>query len=490
MTHPRRLALALLVAGFAFRLVLAGWLPLAVDESYAVAMGRSLSASFFDHPPIGFWLPALMVHLTGIEHAFVYRLPYVAMGLVTGWALWRIGQILGGDRVGLLTVILWLLAPHMVLGSGMMVVPDAPMNMGLALAAVVLLGGMSPGQPVAARRWIVAGAWIAFALASKYQSGLFAVAVLAALALTPRWRGWLVSPWPWAAGAVAALGLVPVLLWNLQTDFASFRFHSGRSFGALDPGNLAVMSLAQLGFLLPPVAVIAALGLGHAFRASARDAARMLGFLAALPLLAFALVYLFGTSTYAHWTMSGWIFALPLGALWMAQAADRARIWAGRTLWGFGGVVWGVALLAALHLPTGLLTRGASPAPEWDRQIEMIALDEVAAALERGGQLNGISRIVALDWMQGGQIATALASRLPVQIAGADRRHFAFLPDVQATGPALGVILHHADAPAPDLAPLLAFAAAQGLTPQDLGHLTQTRGGQPHVTARLIALKP
>lgn len=477
MTASARFALGLLAAHFVLRLALAVWLPLGADESYAVAVGRSLSISFFDHPPIGFWMSALLAQVTGLESPLIYRLPFVVMGTVTGWALWRMGCEIGGARVGLASLALWLIAPHMVLGSSLMAVPDAPMNMGLALAALVLiradLDRASPRFGV----WVQAGAWVAFAVASKYQAALFAVAVLGALALHPRLRLLLRGPGPWAAGAIAALGLVPVLVWNLQTDWASFRFHSGRTGGGVNLGNLLGMSLAQLGYLLPPVAALAAVGIWRGMRRANPAAVWLLAWLAVVPLGVFALVYLFGTSTYAHWTMSGWIFALPLGALVLVQGG---RVWRG-LLWGFAAPVWGLALVLAVHLPTGFLTARFDPAPEWDRQMELIDLSQITQGLANDPDLQE-ARILAVDWMQAGQIATALQGAHEVRVLGPDQRHFAFLPPATTTGPEILVVLTHALAAPP--APLVAEGVA--LTP--LRVLGQDRGGRPYAQAHLFAV--
>ena len=44
----------------------------------------------------------------------------------------------------------------------------------------------------------------------------------------PRLRRWLLSPWLYAGGAVAALVFLPVLAWNAAHDWISFRFQFGR----------------------------------------------------------------------------------------------------------------------------------------------------------------------------------------------------------------------------------------------------------------------
>lgn len=494
--RAQRLALALLAAAFLWRLGLAAWLPLGIDEAYAVAVAREFSWSFFDHPPLGFWLPVAMAQLTGLEHPFIYRLPFVALGGLTGWALWRMGCILGGARAGLFTVVLWLVAPHMVFGSGLFVVPDAPLNAGGALAILALLAAMRAGPERRPRPavWLGFGVGLALALASKYQAGLLALAALGFFLFTPRWRPWLAHPAPWAGAVLALAGLLPVLMWNLQTDWASLRFHGGRTGGGFAPGNLAAMSAAQLLYLLPPVLMLALLGLRDALRLKtaggieACGGARLLAWAALLPLAVFTLVYAFGTDTLPHWTMPGWLFALPLAGAWLARASATVRRRAGWWLLGFGVPVWALLMAFALHLPSGLLTRGMERTPGWDRQTEIIDLRGLSPALAAAGWLDGATALAVPGWMEGGQVSTALGGALPVAVLGADRRHFGFHAPPPA-GRWLMVLVAHESArdTLPALAEALAAEAGRGITRAGLTVLQ--RGGRDHLAVGLYWLE-
>lgn len=489
--RAHRLALALLGAALIWRLGLAAWLPLGIDEAYAVAVAREFSWSFFDHPPLGFWLPVAMAQLTGWEHPFVYRLPFVLLGTLTGWALWRMGTLLGGARAGLFTVALWLIAPHMVFGSGLFVVPDAPLNAGGALAMLALVAAMraGPGQHPHPAVWLGFGAGLALALASKYQAGLLALAALGFFLFTPRWRHWLAHPAPWAGAVLALMGLLPVLLWNLQTDWASLRFHGGRTGGGFAPGNLAAMSAAQLLYLLPPVLVLALLGLRAALRREASGAARLLAWAALLPLAVFMLVYAFGADTLPHWTMPGWLFALPLAGAWLAQASGRARRHARWWLIGFGLPIWALLIAVALHLPTGLLTRGSEQPRGWDRQTEIIDLRGLAPALAAGGWLEDVAALAVPGWMEGGQVSTALGGALPVVVLGPDRRHFGFHA-APPQGRWLLVLVGHESGRGALPAQADDLATEAGLAITRAGLAVLERGGRDHLAAGLYWLEP
>src|SRR5438445_8740300 len=83
------------------RLLLAAALGLGIDESYMVAAGRRLQLSYFDHPPIAWWMAWGAAHLTGSESALVVRLPFIALFAVTTFLMYRVTSELFRPEAGL-----------------------------------------------------------------------------------------------------------------------------------------------------------------------------------------------------------------------------------------------------------------------------------------------------------------------------------------------------------------------------------------------------
>jgi hypothetical protein len=88
------------------------------------------------------------------------------------------------------------------------------------------------------------------------------VPAIAAFMLVPDWRmRWLKSPYPWAAGVIALLVFSPVLIWNAQHDFASFRFQLVRATAThaimvRTVGDYIGLQLGLVGFVLLPVTLL------------------------------------------------------------------------------------------------------------------------------------------------------------------------------------------------------------------------------------------
>src|SRR6201997_3376849 len=80
----------LIFATFLARLLFASALGLGIDESYMVAAGRKLQLSYFDHPPIAWWMTWAATHLTGSESPIIVRLPFIALFAVTTFLIYRL----------------------------------------------------------------------------------------------------------------------------------------------------------------------------------------------------------------------------------------------------------------------------------------------------------------------------------------------------------------------------------------------------------------
>src|SRR5690348_10678926 len=140
-TPAGRLAV-LIVVTFAARVAFASALGLGIDESYMVAAGRKLQLSYFDHPPVAWWLAWGMAHLTGSESAFVVRLPFVALFALTTWLMYRVTSALFDPEAGLWAAVVLNLAPVLGVTAGTWVLPDGPLLAALLGVAACLVAAL------------------------------------------------------------------------------------------------------------------------------------------------------------------------------------------------------------------------------------------------------------------------------------------------------------------------------------------------------------
>ena len=224
-------------------LIEAGCTELANDEAYYHMFAQRLAWGYFDHPPVTALLVWLGERLFGGELGV--RFFFTVLQPLYLWALWRLVRPADAVRRDA-TLFVMLSASTLLLQLyGFIAVPDGPL---LASSAVFLwtFRNFSEGRRLA---WLWMGAAIALMAYSKYHGALV---LLFALAANPRL---FARPALYASGAVAAVLLVPHLVWQYHHDWASFVYHLSARNSVFRPGYvvefLANMLVVFNPFLVP-----------------------------------------------------------------------------------------------------------------------------------------------------------------------------------------------------------------------------------------------
>ena len=224
-------------------LIEAGCTELANDEAYYHMFAQRLAWGYFDHPPVTALLVWLGERLFGGELGV--RFFFTVLQPLYLWALWRLVRPADAVRRDS-TLFVMLSASTLLLQLyGFIAVPDGPL---LASSAVFLwtFRNFSEDRRLA---WLWMGAAIALMAYSKYHGALV---LLFALAANPRL---FARPALYASGAVAAVLLVPHLVWQYHHDWASFVYHLSARNSVFRPGYvvefLANMLVVFNPFLVP-----------------------------------------------------------------------------------------------------------------------------------------------------------------------------------------------------------------------------------------------
>src|SRR5262245_19584883 len=119
----RRGVIVLILLGTALRLTLGALLGLGVDESYAVVVARPVAWSYFDHPPLMFWI-AGAISSFGTWSPLAFRLPFIAIFALTTWLTYELGRSLFSPAAGFWTAAALTVSPVLSVASGGWVLPD------------------------------------------------------------------------------------------------------------------------------------------------------------------------------------------------------------------------------------------------------------------------------------------------------------------------------------------------------------------------------
>jgi 4-amino-4-deoxy-L-arabinose transferase-like glycosyltransferase len=451
-----------LLGATALRLVVAELLPLGVDESYAVVVSRTLTLSYFDHPPAVFWLTHLATRLGG-ESPLAVRWPFVLLFAVACWLLYRVAGRLFGERAAFWTLVSAQLIPVFSLSGGSWALPDGPLLTASAAAALALLRALDisgldvtdaevrpAAEGTAAPRW---RAWIALGLAlgaaglSKYHAALLGAGAAAFVASDPESRRWLRRPQPWVAVAIAALCVTPVLFWNAQHEWVSFRFQGGRASG----GGRALTALGQniagqAGYILPWFWVPLMVVLVRALRAGPRQRATWFCVcLGVLPIVVFTAAALGGRPGLPHWPAPGFWLLLPLLGAAIARWEVRAPARALARMRTAAAVFVGLVTIVVSHAATGWVARVVPSLRRADPVFELLTYRTLTDSLTAEGLLQPARFIATADWLRGAKIGYALGAERPVLVLGDEPHHFAYAFDQTALRGTSGLLLVRRD---------------------------------------------
>lgn len=233
-------ALALLALFTVLRAIYAGVAELRTDEAYYWTWSQENVLSFLDHPPMVAWMIRLGTALFG-DTAFGVRFGGLVAMLAAQFFLADIVRRLARDAAAMWLALLMFDA---ALYYGLFMAKVAPDVALLPFVLGMIWTLVRLAETQDGRWWVAAGAFAGLAALSKYTI-VFLLPAIIAFALWPAWRRrWLTSPWPWLGLAAALVLVSPMLMWNAENDWASFRFQFVRA-GA-DHG----LSLRTLGDFL------------------------------------------------------------------------------------------------------------------------------------------------------------------------------------------------------------------------------------------------
>lgn len=434
ITSPAKQAAALIAVFVVLRLIADTFVGLGTDESYSIGVARDLHLSYFDHPPLHYWILHLVQPALGSGRAD--RLPFVALFAGASWLMFVLTRRLFGACAGLWAVGALNLSGFFSVAAGGWVLPDGPLMFALLGGAAALARAWFPAPheaPGRWRAWLTAGVWIGVAALSKYQSALFCVGVGLIVLTVKRVRGDLLRPAPYVAAMLTLALLSPVLIWNAQHHWASFIFQGRRGapdklhlFGGLQA--LAGQALLLLPWIFAPLAAAAVV----AARSGPGNERRWFCLMLAAPAIAlFTLSPMFGPKALPHWSMPGWILLFPLLGDRLARAETAGRRWPKR--WAIASAAVLAAAGAALVWEDASGWLGAAfpkSLTRGDPTAESIEWSPLRAELTRRGLLKADGPlVVALKWNEAGKIDQALGDRATVTAFSSDPREFAYRGD-------------------------------------------------------------
>lgn len=344
------LVLLLLVLRWAWQ-AFASDLTLLEDEAHYWEWSRCLDWSYYTKGPGVAWVIRASTELLGTSEWSV-RLPAListALGML-GAATAARWAFPGRREIETTSALLFALVPGFAIAAMLMTI-DAPYVACWIWAGAFALRAITTGSP---RAWLALGACVAIGFLFKYTILLILPGVALAM-LATRGRRPATRPAPvLAAGLVACLGLLPVLVWNAQHEWATLRHllgHLGVAGGDVPAAASENWSplwapeyLLLQAFVCGPVLTLAWMGWRRARNdGTLRTPFAVLGSIA-LPIFAFYLLVSLKAQTEGNWAMAGAATLAPLAA-WAAVDGVQRHSHPIRFFWGAALIIGLICLM-------------------------------------------------------------------------------------------------------------------------------------------------
>ena len=198
------------------------------DEAYYWLWSKNIALSYFDHPPLATWVLAFLYSISENKYFAIRALPIISLGLViTIMILW---QKLMVKRLNyglcLKSTVLFLAFPIYAIFFSISF-PDYLLITLLFASSFFLFLYFESNKTLSGviYFWYLAILFFSLALLTKYNAVLLGMGVLAYILYYrkqiegPSFAHILISI------IIIFLFQMPVLLWNLSNNFASFSFH-------------------------------------------------------------------------------------------------------------------------------------------------------------------------------------------------------------------------------------------------------------------------
>jgi len=333
---------------FSFRIFLSTYLDLSPDEAYYWEFSRRLDFSYYDHPPMVGYSIALFRFFLG-DIPLSIRLPSILFSFLASFFIFRAAKDFFKDtQAGFWAVIFMNLTPAGT-AVGFITTPDSPLLFAWAGGIYSFLKALESPK---FSWWLITGFFLGVGALAKYNMIFFVPGIAITILAFNSNRKLVFTGRYWAMVILAALCTLPIIYWNINNDWISFRFQfshglssSKRSF-IKNLGDYLGGQFATIGLTLFPLLWYLVI---KNIKESWQENNQNIFFLAwlAFPTMVFFAFTGLRSKVEANWPQMAYISAMLLVGFYISKNNTRQRLkwFLGPTL-----IVTILAVLQALTL--------------------------------------------------------------------------------------------------------------------------------------------
>lgn len=347
-TGYKNKVLQLILFATVIRCIIAAFTELGNDEVYYWTYSQKLQWNYFDHPPmVAVWIRIFTADLLLEGYELFIRLGSIVSAAICTGLLYKIAALLHSGKAGWYAACLYTASLYASIIAGVFIMPDSP-QMLFWCWCLYLLAKISK-EPDSWKYWSLFGVSLGLCLMSKVHAVFIPFGLLTYILI--KQRTWLKLPQLYVAALIAAAIASPIIIWNINNDFITYRFHSERvtvDRFELNTSNFFREIFGQIAYNNPfNVAVsIAALIAWKNNKLMVNKSLSVYSFIALPMILILLLVALF-KNTLPHWSGPAHVTLLPLAAIFLTSI-KKPVLFPRVGRWALGTILF--AIIAGLLL--------------------------------------------------------------------------------------------------------------------------------------------
>lgn len=208
------------------KLVLSFLLELGNDEVYYYTYAVQPDWNHFDHPPLVGW----MIRLSTLNLHWVsdlsMRLGSVLAAAISTWIVFQTGTLIKSERAGWIASLCYTFSIYTSIIAGLFIMPDSPQLLFFTWSIYLMVKWVTKPHLFSPYNWLGLGLMIGLATLSKVH-GLYLWAGFGGYILFHQIKTFK-QPFLYVAVLITIAAILPIIYWNIDNDFITYKFHSKR----------------------------------------------------------------------------------------------------------------------------------------------------------------------------------------------------------------------------------------------------------------------
>lgn len=208
------------------KIALSFLLELGNDEVYYYTYAVQPDWNHFDHPPLVGWMIQISTLNLNWVSTLSMRLGSILAAAISTWIIFRTGSLIHNERAGWISALFYTCSIYTSIIAGLFIMPDSPQLLFFTGSIYLMAKWVVKPHLFSKLNWIALGCLIGLATLSKVH-GLYLWVGFGGFLLFHQIKT-LKQPFLYIAVFITLCALIPILYWNLDNDFITYKFHSKR----------------------------------------------------------------------------------------------------------------------------------------------------------------------------------------------------------------------------------------------------------------------